>query len=252
MAEQQLSEQDSDQPIPVTPPQSAEPDAAPTAESPIQETVEPVPSVQEKPEESSTHSESQLANDATAQPSEKSEPAIPESPQPAPEQTTVPIESQPSSLSETNPDIQPAPEESFSNSHAVPAEVPISSGHRRELGNKGAIETYQNQNAPTETIIERVRGLNESEKEELFKARLKSLSPKGVSARRTKRQANYNKIIAHLKVHGYIANDEVEKLCKVKDSTARKYLNDLEQQGVLLQIGSRGRSVRYRLMQGNQ
>lgn len=102
-----------------------------------------------------------------------------------------------------------------------------------------------------ERIIERIRKPDEAEKEQMFKTRLKTLSPKGVSARRGKRQANFDKIIAYLREHGYIANDEVEKLCRVKDATATLYLRDLVRQGTIIKLGS-GRGSRYRLMQGNQ
>ncbi|OGL90415.1 hypothetical protein A3J36_00540 [Candidatus Uhrbacteria bacterium RIFCSPLOWO2_02_FULL_54_37] len=99
----------------------------------------------------------------------------------------------------------------------------------------------------SEKIIERVRELSEQEKEQMFRDKLKSLSPRGVSARRGKRQANLDKIIAHLRKHGYIANNEVEKLCKVSDATAERYLSALEEQGLILKLGRPGRGMRYRL-----
>ncbi len=99
-----------------------------------------------------------------------------------------------------------------------------------------------------ERIIERVREPNEAEQDLLFTSRLKSLSPKGVAARRNKRQAKYDKIIAHLKTSGFIANNEAEKLCNVKDSTATAYLRDLVKQGLIMKIG-RGKASRYRLIQ---
>lgn len=218
---------------------SAEPAAVSTPELPVQESVESEPPP-DSSEDSSTPSEPQRSDDATTQPSEEA--AVPttiETIQPVPGQPTAPAEPQPPSSPETTPDIQPVPEESFFNS--------------RELENKAAIETSQNQNAPPEPqerIIERVREMNESEKEQLFKTQLKSLSPKGVSARRSKRQANYNKIVAHLKTHGFITNNDVEKLCRVKDRTAFQYLQDLERQGTIMQLGKTGRVVRYRLTQG--
>lgn len=98
-----------------------------------------------------------------------------------------------------------------------------------------------------EKIVERVRDLNEAEKEQIFRDKLKTLSPRGVSARRQKKHANLDKILAHLRQHGYITNDEVEELCKVKDNTAYKYLAELEKQGLLMQLGRTGRRVRYRL-----
>jgi len=44
---------------------------------------------------------------------------------------------------------------------------------------------------------------------------------------------------------GRITNDDVEDLFCVSDATARNYLNDLEEDGHLLQNGESGRSVFY-------
>ena len=43
-----------------------------------------------------------------------------------------------------------------------------------------------------------------------------------------------------------ITNDEVEKLLGVSDATATRYLEALEQEGVIEQIGTEGRSVYYK------
>ena len=44
---------------------------------------------------------------------------------------------------------------------------------------------------------------------------------------------------------GRITNDDVEDLFCVSDSTARNYLNDLEEDGKLIQHGESGRGVYY-------
>ena len=44
---------------------------------------------------------------------------------------------------------------------------------------------------------------------------------------------------------GRITNDDVEDLFCVSDATARNYLNDLEEEGHLLQNGESGRGVFY-------
>ena len=43
-----------------------------------------------------------------------------------------------------------------------------------------------------------------------------------------------------------ITNDEVEKLLGVSDATATRYLEALEQEGAIEQIGKEGRSVYYK------
>ena len=42
-----------------------------------------------------------------------------------------------------------------------------------------------------------------------------------------------------------ITNDDVQKLLGVSDATATNYLNELEQEGIITQIGKEGRGVKY-------
>ena len=42
-----------------------------------------------------------------------------------------------------------------------------------------------------------------------------------------------------------ITNDDVQKLLSVSDATATNYLNELEQEGHITQIGQEGRGVKY-------
>lgn len=43
-----------------------------------------------------------------------------------------------------------------------------------------------------------------------------------------------------------VANDEVQEKLGVSDATATRYLEELEKEGMVEQIGDRGRSVKYR------
>ena len=63
-----------------------------------------------------------------------------------------------------------------------------------------------------------------------------------------KKQENKYKILKFLKENGRIANNDVEKLCKVSDSTAERYLNELEKEQKIKQIGTTGQDVFYRLI----
>jgi len=54
-----------------------------------------------------------------------------------------------------------------------------------------------------------------------------------------------NKIMHYLDSHDMITNDEVEKLINVSDSTATNYLQLLEDDGKIVQIGGKGRYVYY-------
>lgn len=42
-----------------------------------------------------------------------------------------------------------------------------------------------------------------------------------------------------------ITNDNVQKLLGVSDATATNYLDELEQEGIITQIGKEGRGVKY-------
>ena len=56
-----------------------------------------------------------------------------------------------------------------------------------------------------------------------------------------------NTILDFLKTNQKITNNDVEKLLKVSDSTATRYLDNLEKAGKIVQVGPEGRAVYYRL-----
>jgi len=64
------------------------------------------------------------------------------------------------------------------------------------------------------------------------------------SKNKIKRQ---NQILEFLQENKEVRNNDVEKLLSVSDSTAEKYLNELEKDGTILQNGKTGRSVFYTL-----
>lgn len=55
------------------------------------------------------------------------------------------------------------------------------------------------------------------------------------------------KIIAYLEFHKRAKNDDIEQLLDVADSTATKYLQELETKKKIRQIGGTGRNVHYEL-----
>jgi len=61
------------------------------------------------------------------------------------------------------------------------------------------------------------------------------------------KEKNIQKIREFLRGRETIANNDVERLLGVSDDTAWRYLNELEKEGVVEQIGERGRFVTYRL-----
>jgi len=62
-----------------------------------------------------------------------------------------------------------------------------------------------------------------------------------------KKAENKEKILEFLREHGKIQNNDVERLVGVSDATATRYLDELEKEGKVQQIGITGQSVYYRL-----
>ncbi|MBI4252748.1 DeoR family transcriptional regulator [Candidatus Uhrbacteria bacterium] len=68
-----------------------------------------------------------------------------------------------------------------------------------------------------------------------------------VEHRSIKKQKRKEQIIALVQQKGTIANNDVEKFLNVSDATATNYIQELEEEGKIKQIGERGRFVTYRL-----
>lgn len=60
------------------------------------------------------------------------------------------------------------------------------------------------------------------------------------------KEANLLKIMEFLETHDQVTNDEVEQMLEVSNNTAERYLDELEKQGKLTQVGRTGRSVVYK------
>ncbi|MDP3901740.1 MAG: DeoR family transcriptional regulator [bacterium] len=62
-----------------------------------------------------------------------------------------------------------------------------------------------------------------------------------------KKQKNKERILEYLKEHGRAANDDFERLLGVSDATVTNYLNELETEGAVRQVGNTGKGVYYEL-----
>lgn len=60
------------------------------------------------------------------------------------------------------------------------------------------------------------------------------------------KQDNLQKILEYLNSKDKVTNNEVERLLKVSDATAERYLNELKKEGLIEQVGESGRGVYYR------
>lgn len=60
-----------------------------------------------------------------------------------------------------------------------------------------------------------------------------------------RKRKKLEKIVEYLNMKGKVTNDEVEKLLHVSDATATRYLEQLEKEGKVKQVGRTGQSVSY-------
>ena len=76
---------------------------------------------------------------------------------------------------------------------------------------------------------------------------LKSKKPGAVNPRQQEqRQENLEKALELARSKGEIRNNDIETALNVSNATAERYLNELEKQGKLEQIGKTGIKVVYR------
>ena len=59
------------------------------------------------------------------------------------------------------------------------------------------------------------------------------------------KRENLEKIGSLFAGQGRVANDDVEKLLGVSDATSTRYLDELEKQGLIRQVGKTGKHVYY-------
>ena len=62
----------------------------------------------------------------------------------------------------------------------------------------------------------------------------------------SEKEKGKEQIMNLLEKNGRITNDEVEKLLSVSNTTAYRYLEELEQEEKIAQVGKTGRSVYYK------
>ncbi|PIP27643.1 MAG: hypothetical protein COX30_00805 [Candidatus Moranbacteria bacterium CG23_combo_of_CG06-09_8_20_14_all_39_10] len=70
----------------------------------------------------------------------------------------------------------------------------------------------------------------------------------GINEKRTReKNERKEKILAFLKAKGKVTNNEIEKLLGVSDSTVTSYLDELEKESKVRQVGQIGQGVYYEI-----
>ena len=78
-------------------------------------------------------------------------------------------------------------------------------------------------------------------------ARRKMVGRGAVERRQTEKDMNINKLKEYLKGKTTVTNDEIGRFLGVSDSTATRYMDELEKEGVVEQVGKEGRGVHYKI-----
>ena len=76
-------------------------------------------------------------------------------------------------------------------------------------------------------------------------SRSRELLAKGRAKVQEKKQKKLDKIMELLNTKDKVSNADVEKLLRVSDATATRYLSALQKQGKIRKVGKTGRSVFY-------
>ncbi len=61
------------------------------------------------------------------------------------------------------------------------------------------------------------------------------------------KEEDKKKILEFLREKGRVSNNDIEKLVSVSDATVTRYMEELEKEGLVLQVGKMGVSVYYEL-----
>ncbi len=80
-----------------------------------------------------------------------------------------------------------------------------------------------------------------SSKNTIFKNESKGLIKKQTE----EKTKNKEKILKLLETQGTITNNQIEQILGVSDATAERYLQELEDEGTIKQVGKTGRDVFY-------
>ncbi len=85
-----------------------------------------------------------------------------------------------------------------------------------------------------------------------YVARIKGMKKEQVEpaneAREENKEENKEKIMRFLQEKDEIRNNDVEQLLGVQDAMATRYLDELEKEGKIKQVGEEGRGVYYKLV----
>jgi hypothetical protein len=218
------------------------------------EPTQPEP-ISAPPVENSTPNQSSQSSDDTGQISEPN--PIPVSPEGPSAEAFVPsIESVPTPEPPRPTEANPSPESAVMVKDQNPANEPLESAPIPEIPSEPnepniTVEKHGNDVTITEVIQPKTKtaqmagneplDIVEEEKTKKREENLKLANEK----RQSKKREKINEILNLFSEKSEIMNDEVEKLLHVSDATATRYLETLEKEGKIKQVGKTGKGVVY-------
>ena len=154
-----------------------------------------------------------------------------------PEAPIPPVESAPSEVPLEATQASPSPEEAVPLNNDIPAPT---------LENASTPEIVVDQNNPNITVERHGNAVTITEVMQPT-AQTERFEPftKGNPAKQARMRSKIDKILTLFSKDSSVSNDEVEKLLHVSDATATRYLETLEKEGKIKQMGKTGRGVTY-------
>ena len=229
----------------------------------------PEPTQPEPTPENLTPNQSSQSSDDTGQVSEPNPvPVSPDEPfvvppqdfQPTEQAPIPPIESAPAEVPHGPIEATPSPESAILDKDQNPANEPLESAPTPQVPNEPnepniTVEKHGNEVTITEVMEPKPEQKPETAQmagnEPLDLAeeiKIKKREENLKLANQTRQEKKRNKIDAILNLFAErqtVTNDEVEKLIHVSDATATRYLEILEKEGKIKQIGKTGKGVTY-------
>ncbi len=145
------------------------------------------------------------------------------------------------------PETQPSPEGAILVNNDIPANEPNRSNVTVERhGTDVTITEVMQPTAHSEPATAQMAGNEPLDLAEEIKTREREENLKLANeTRQEKKREKIDKILTLFSEKSQIANDEVEKLLHVSDATATRYLEELEKEGKIKQVGETGKGVMY-------
>lgn len=184
--------------------------------------------------------------------------------EPTIEDPIPPTESAPSEVPLEATQASPSPDEAVPLNNDIPAPTPENASTPEIVvdQNNPNITVEKHGNDPVKSAeadhgagvtitevmpVRQAQGEKPTAQQKVVTAQTERFEPfaKGNPAKQARMRSRIDRLFQEITTKGKISNDEVEKLLHVSDATATRYLEVLEKEGKIKQVGKTGRGVTY-------